>query len=106
MLTWKLLRLLSMPIRYIVVLDTSDSISRDRRLYVGRVFAPAMKDIDAIYATFGDRKLFVGYFCKQLINKPLAVDSNRRQRTLSESESQALSHRVAGLRSDRRCYGT
>lgn len=37
-------------------------------------FAPQMRDTDAIYATFGDRKLFVAYFCKRLTNKPLAVE--------------------------------
>ena len=28
---------------------------------------------DVIWATFGDRKLFVGYFCKRITHKPLAV---------------------------------
>jgi glycosyltransferase involved in cell wall biosynthesis len=32
-----------------------------------------MADVDVIYATFGDRKFFVGYFCKQILQKPLAV---------------------------------
>jgi glycosyltransferase involved in cell wall biosynthesis len=32
-----------------------------------------MRDVDVIYATFGDHKLFMGYFCKRLVNKPLAV---------------------------------
>lgn len=36
-------------------------------------FATQMDDIDVIYAEFGDHKLFAGYFCKQLIGKPLAV---------------------------------
>ncbi len=34
-------------------------------------FAKSMQDVDAIYATFGDRKLFVGYFAKLLVDKPL-----------------------------------
>ncbi len=34
-------------------------------------FAKSMHDVDAIYATFGDRKLFVGYFAKLLVDKPL-----------------------------------
>jgi colanic acid/amylovoran biosynthesis glycosyltransferase len=37
-------------------------------------FAPHLKEVDAIYATFGDRKLFVGYFGKRLLDKPLAVE--------------------------------
>ncbi|MBN1966938.1 MAG: glycosyltransferase family 4 protein [Anaerolineae bacterium] len=36
-------------------------------------FAGAMADVDVIYATFGDHKLFIGYFCKQIVGKPLAV---------------------------------
>jgi glycosyltransferase involved in cell wall biosynthesis len=32
-----------------------------------------MADVDVIYATFGDHKLFVGYFCKRILGKPLAV---------------------------------
>lgn len=36
-------------------------------------FAGKMADVDVIYATFGDHKLFIGYFCKQILNKPLAV---------------------------------
>src|SRR4051794_3356354 len=36
-------------------------------------FAARMAEVDVIYATFGDRKLFVGYFCKQIVHKPLAV---------------------------------
>ena len=34
-------------------------------------FVRNMHDVDLIYATFGDRKLFVGYFCKQWLGKPL-----------------------------------
>lgn len=36
-------------------------------------FAKAMNEVDVIYATFGDRKLFIGYFCKRIVGKPLAV---------------------------------
>jgi colanic acid/amylovoran biosynthesis glycosyltransferase len=36
-------------------------------------FAQSMTDIDVIYATFGDRKFFVGYYCKLITGKPLAV---------------------------------
>jgi colanic acid/amylovoran biosynthesis glycosyltransferase len=36
-------------------------------------FTKAAARCDVIYSTFGDRKLFVGYFCKQIIGKPLAV---------------------------------
>lgn len=38
---------------------------------LGVAFARHMQDIDLVYATFGDRKLFIGYFCKRILNKPL-----------------------------------
>ncbi|MEM7316554.1 MAG: glycosyltransferase family 4 protein [Planctomycetota bacterium] len=34
-------------------------------------FMPSMQNVDAIYCTFGDKKLFVGYFGKLLLDKPL-----------------------------------
>jgi colanic acid/amylovoran biosynthesis glycosyltransferase len=36
-------------------------------------FASNIRATDVIYATFGDRKLYVGYFCKQITGKALAV---------------------------------
>jgi len=56
-------RLLAHAIRMRAVID----------FFVACDFAWAMPDVDVIYATFGDRKFFVGYFCKRLLNKPLAV---------------------------------
>lgn len=34
-------------------------------------FARRMENVNVLYATFGDRKLFVAYYCKRLTNKPL-----------------------------------
>lgn len=36
-------------------------------------FTRTMADASVIYATFGDHKLFVGYFCKRIIGLPLVV---------------------------------
>jgi glycosyltransferase involved in cell wall biosynthesis len=36
-------------------------------------FVSKMQDVDVVYATFGDRKLFTGYFCKRFTGKPLTV---------------------------------
>ena len=33
----------------------------------------SMASIDVLYATFGDHKLFIGYFCKLILGKPLVV---------------------------------
>jgi glycosyltransferase involved in cell wall biosynthesis len=32
-----------------------------------------MRTVDVIYAIFGDHKLFIGYFCKQILGCPLVV---------------------------------
>jgi colanic acid/amylovoran biosynthesis glycosyltransferase len=39
--------------------------------FLAAFFSHPVENLDAIYATFGDRKLFVGYFCKRLTGKPL-----------------------------------
>jgi len=41
--------------------------------FLAAYFSRSMHDVDVLYATFGDHKLFVAYFCKLLTDKPLAV---------------------------------
>lgn len=41
--------------------------------FIGWYFSGAMQNVDIIYSTFGDRKLFVGYFAKMITGKPLVV---------------------------------
>jgi colanic acid/amylovoran biosynthesis glycosyltransferase len=68
---WRFLRA---PMRYAATLAQS---IRDRAVVdflMAAYFAPHIKSADVIYATFGDRKLFVGYYCKLLVDKPLAVE--------------------------------
>ncbi|MEQ8676912.1 MAG: glycosyltransferase family 4 protein [Aggregatilineales bacterium] len=36
-------------------------------------FSDSMKKVDIIYSTFGDHKLFIGYFSKLIFNKPLVT---------------------------------
>lgn len=36
-------------------------------------FSREMSKVDVIYSTFGDHKLFIGYFAKQIVHKPLVV---------------------------------
>jgi colanic acid/amylovoran biosynthesis glycosyltransferase len=36
-------------------------------------FSRFMRDVDVIYVEFADHKLYVGYYCKKLTGKPLAV---------------------------------
>ncbi len=54
-------RLLREAIRYRALVDFALAVCFSRK----------MANVDLIYATFGDHKLFIGYFCKQLLGKPL-----------------------------------
>jgi colanic acid/amylovoran biosynthesis glycosyltransferase len=68
------LRFVSMPVRYTAALLTAIRCGALRSFLLAAYFAKFMHDVDVIYATFGDQKLFVGYFCKRLLDKPLAVE--------------------------------
>jgi glycosyltransferase involved in cell wall biosynthesis len=68
------LRFLAMPLRYLAVLLTALKHRALVDFLLAAYFAPRMKNVDVLYATFGDRKLFVGYFGKRLTGKPLVVD--------------------------------
>jgi glycosyltransferase involved in cell wall biosynthesis len=65
---------LAMPQRYFTTLMTAIRYGAVVDFFLAAYFAPRMRSVDVIYATFGDRKLFVGYFAKCLLNKPLAVE--------------------------------
>jgi colanic acid/amylovoran biosynthesis glycosyltransferase len=66
-------RLVQMPLRYLAVLMTAIRYRAVVEFFLAAYFAPRIGDADALYATFGDRKLFVAYFCKRLMCKPLSV---------------------------------
>ncbi len=59
-------RFLAMPFRYLSTLWIAIRYGDVADFLLAVYFAPYMKDVDVIYATFGDRKLFVGYFGKLL----------------------------------------
>jgi glycosyltransferase involved in cell wall biosynthesis len=67
---WRFLR---GPVQYIALLIEALRYRAVVDFFLAAHFAPAMRDVDVIYATFGDHKLFIGYFCKRLVNRPLAV---------------------------------
>ncbi|MEX2315987.1 MAG: glycosyltransferase family 4 protein [Pirellulales bacterium] len=67
---WRLLR---NPVTYLTLLIEAVRYGAVADFLLAMYFSPQMRKVDVIYATFGDRKLFVGYFCKRLLNKPLAV---------------------------------
>jgi glycosyltransferase involved in cell wall biosynthesis len=77
--TWSVLlsqplRFASMPIRYIRVLCEALRYGAVVEFFLAAYFAPRLNQVDVIYATFGDKKLFVGYFGKRLLSLPLAVE--------------------------------
>ncbi len=64
---------LAMPIHYLAVLWEAVRRRAIVDFLLAAHFAPYMRSVDVIYATFGDRKLFIGYFAKRLLGKPLSV---------------------------------
>jgi colanic acid/amylovoran biosynthesis glycosyltransferase len=65
--------LLSTPRKYMKILR----VAMRHRAFVdfafGWYFARYLNSMDVIYSTFGDHKLFIGYFGKLITGKPLAV---------------------------------
>ena len=59
----KYLSLLVMAVRLKALLD----------FVIAWHFASRMRQAEVIYAIFGDHKLFIGYFCKLILNKPLVT---------------------------------
>lgn len=67
------LRWLGMPVRYLAVLWEAIHHRAVTDFLMAAYFAPWLEEVDVIYSTFGDRKLFIGYFAKRLLGKPLSV---------------------------------
>lgn len=65
--------LLRSPRRYVQTLLEAARYGAFVDLFLAWYFSGAMADVDVIYSTFGDRKLYIGYFSKLILNKPLAV---------------------------------
>ena len=61
------------PLRYLRLLGDALMARALVDFALAWYMAHHMADADAIYATFGDRKLFIGYFCKRITGKPLFV---------------------------------
>jgi colanic acid/amylovoran biosynthesis glycosyltransferase len=61
------------PVRYLRLFFEAMKLGAVEDFALAWYFAQYMDHIDVIYATFGDHKLFVGYFCKQITKKPLAL---------------------------------
>jgi glycosyltransferase involved in cell wall biosynthesis len=66
-------RFLSMPRKYFAGVFEAIRYRAIADFLLAAYFTRNMRSVDVIYSTFGDRKLFVGYFAKRLICKPLSV---------------------------------
>jgi glycosyltransferase involved in cell wall biosynthesis len=64
---------LQSPLRYLALLIEAARTKAWVDFFLAWYFARNMKDADVIYATFADRKLYIGYFCKRILDKPLVV---------------------------------
>ncbi len=61
------------PVRYLTLFREAARFGSLVEFALAWYFSTKMSDADVIYGTFGDRKLFVGYYCKQILKKPLTV---------------------------------
>ena len=59
------------PVRYFKLLREAMQHGALIDFALAMYFVRRMDEVDLIYATFGDRKLFIGYFCKRWTGKPL-----------------------------------
>lgn len=62
------------PLRYLGLLREAVATRALVDFALAWYFAREISGLDAIYAEFGDHKLLVGYFCKRIVGKPLAVN--------------------------------
>ncbi len=63
--------LLTRPSRYLRLLKEAVSLRGLVDFAIAVDFSRRMSGVDVLYATFGDRKFFVAYYCKRLTSKPL-----------------------------------
>ena len=73
-LLWQPWYFLRSPLKYMRLLAHAVQMRALSDFIVAWDFAQSMRDADVIYATFGDHKFFIGYFCKRILDKPLAVE--------------------------------
>ncbi|MFC1831580.1 glycosyltransferase family 4 protein [Thermodesulfobacteriota bacterium] len=67
---WFLVR---QPMMYFRLLKTAFRTNSFVDFFVAVSFAESIRDVDLIFSYFGDRKFFVGYYCKRITSIPLVV---------------------------------
>jgi colanic acid/amylovoran biosynthesis glycosyltransferase len=70
---WQAVALLKSPVKYLKLLREAFAYGALIDYAFACYFVEKMADVDVLYATFGDHKLFIAYFCKRILGKPLAV---------------------------------
>lgn len=70
---WQFYCLARYPLRYTQLLWEALRYGAVVDFALAWYFSRNLAGIDVLYATFGDHKLYVGYFCKQITGIPLAV---------------------------------
>jgi glycosyltransferase involved in cell wall biosynthesis len=70
---WQFYFLISSPILYMRLLREALITRSVVDFALAWYFSRNLSGVDIIYATFGDHKLFIGYFCQQIVKKPLVV---------------------------------
>lgn len=68
------LRAITFGRRYLSALKIAIQHNAVGDFLLAAFFASKIREVDVVYATFGDRKFFVAYFCRQLLRIPLAVE--------------------------------
>jgi glycosyltransferase involved in cell wall biosynthesis len=72
-LLWQPYFFVRRPLQYARLLAHALAMSALMDFFVAWRLSRSMASIDVLYATFGDHKLFIGYFCKLILGKPLVV---------------------------------
>jgi colanic acid/amylovoran biosynthesis glycosyltransferase len=61
------------PLRYLRLLSEAVKTHSLVDFMIAGYFERLMTDVDIIYSTFGDHKLYIGYYCKKILQIPLVV---------------------------------
>lgn len=72
-LLWQPFFMVRSPTKYLSLFFKALKTNTLVDFILGWYFSQKMSELDAIYATFGDHKLYVAYYCKQILQKPLIV---------------------------------
>jgi colanic acid/amylovoran biosynthesis glycosyltransferase len=72
-LLYQLVCILQTPLKYFSMLREAIRYNVLMDFAIAWYFSKNMHTADVIYAIFGDHKLFIGYFCKKILDRPLVV---------------------------------